>query len=227
MTPTTVNLPDHRMVDIPAGTIAMRDDRKKTRWTVPIVPFELAAFPVTQALYRAVMGESPSSFQGDGLPVESVSWLHAVQFCNALSRRQGLAERYRVNGEGVADRPFLGYRLPTEAEWEFACRAGTSGPPYGDLDSVAWYETNSGATPHVVGQKQPNAFGLYDTLGNVWEWCWDQYDRVEYGSYRVFRGGGWADHERGCLATNRRRSHPTFGIDDLGFRVARGQSPCT
>lgn len=115
----------------------------------------------------------------------------------------------------------IGYRLPSEAEWEYACRAGTDGPRYGDIDSIAWYRENSGGYIHPVGQKQPNAWGLYDMLGNVWEWCSDQYDPVVYGSYRIFRGGGWADAERGCLATNRRRSHPTFQIDDLGFRLAQ------
>jgi formylglycine-generating enzyme required for sulfatase activity len=117
-----------------------------------------------------------------------------------------------------------GYRLPTETEWEYACRAGTQGPRYGQLDAIAWYRENSGGHPHDVKLKQPNAWGLYDMLGNVWEWCADQYDPEVYGVYRVFRGGGWADPERGCLATNRRRSHPTFTIDDVGFRVARGSS---
>ena len=100
-------------------------------------------------------------------------------------------------------------------------RAGTNGPRYDKLGDIAWYRENSGGHTHEVGQKQANDWGLFDTLGNVWEWCADLYDPEVYGSYRVFRGGGWADAERGCLATNRRRSHPTFAIDDLGFRVAR------
>jgi formylglycine-generating enzyme required for sulfatase activity len=153
-----------------------------------------------------------------------VSWLDAVRFCNKLSRSVGLNDCYRFDEDGTEISLVPGsngYRLPTEAEWEYACRAGTNGPRYGDLSDIAWYRENSGARPHEVGLKQPNAWGLYDTLGNVWEWCADQYDPQVYGSYRVFRGGGWADAERGCLATNRRRSHPTFAIDDLGFRVAR------
>lgn len=92
---------------------------------------------------------------------------------------------------------------------------------YDETDEISWYAENSGGRPHEVGRKAPNAWGLHDMLGNVWEWCFDQYDPKVYGSYRVVRGGGCADTERGCLATNRRRSHPTFAIDDLGFRVAR------
>jgi formylglycine-generating enzyme required for sulfatase activity len=114
-----------------------------------------------------------------------------------------------------------GYRLPTEAEWQYACKAGTTGYRYGELDEIAWYEENSEGGVHEVGKKGPNAWGLHDMLGNVWEWCWDLYDEEVYGSYRVFRGGSWAEEDRGCGATCRRRSHPTFGIDDLGFRLAR------
>lgn len=131
---------------------------------------------------------------------------------------------YEIGEDGTGASPIPGsngYRLPTEAEWEYACRAGTQGARYGELDAIAWYRDNSGGRTHDVGRKQPNGWGLHDMLGNVWEWCVDQYDPAVYGSYRVFRGGGWADVERGCLATNRRRSHPTFAIDDLGFRVAR------
>ena len=114
-----------------------------------------------------------------------------------------------------------GYRLPSEAEWEYACRAETKGARYGEIDKIAWYLENSAGETHVVGKKDPNPWGLYDMLGNVWEWCWDIYDENIYGSYRIFRGGGWNDPARGCLASNRRRSHPTFQIDDLGFHLAR------
>ena len=114
-----------------------------------------------------------------------------------------------------------GYRLPTEAEWEYACRAGTTGPRYGPLDVIAFYRQNSGERVHAVGSKRPNAWGLYDLLGNVWEWCWDLYDADVYGSYRVLRGGGWFDEHWSVRASVRRRSHPTFVTDDLGFRVAR------
>lgn len=114
-------------------------------------------------------------------------------------------------------------RLPVEAEWEFACRAGTLGPRSGDLDAVAWYRGNSDGGPHEVGVKTPNEWGLDDMLGNVWEWCWDLYDPEVYDTYRVLRGGGWSDEHWSCRASVRRRSHPTYRVDDVGFRIARGR----
>lgn len=111
--------------------------------------------------------------------------------------------------------------MPTEAEWEHACRAGTAGPRYGELDEIGWYRGNSHERIHEVGGKRPNSWGLYDMLGNVWDWCWDVYDAEVYGAYRVLRGGGWFDEHWSCRASARRRSHPTFQVDDVGFRVAR------
>jgi formylglycine-generating enzyme len=153
-----------------------------------------------------------------------VSWWDAVEFCNALSVHEGVAPAYRIrrNVEGVEwDIAVDGYRLPTEAEWEYACRAGTTGPRYGPLDEIAWYRGNSGGRAHDVGGKRPNPWGVYDMLGNVWEWCWDLYDPDVYGTYRVLRGGGWFDEHWSCRASVRRRSHPTLVVDDLGFRLAR------
>ncbi len=154
--------------------------------------------------------------------MDSVSWIEAVRFCNGLSEYAGLTPVYRVDGEQVelvssAD----GYRLPTEAEWEYACRAGTSGPRYGQLDEIAWYRGNSEGHAHPVGSLRPNAWGLYDMLGNMWEWCWEKYDPDVYGDYRVLRGGGWFDEHWSCRASVRRRSHPTLTLDDVGFRIAR------
>jgi len=213
------------MVEIPKGDILLRDDRIKAQWLVKIEPFLLGKWLVTQKVYQAVTGESPSSFKGDQLPVETVSWRDAVAFCNALSTRYGLQKCYAFDDQ-IDDFSFdheaNGYRLPTEAEWEYACKAGDKSNRYGELNEIAWYKDNAGKTPHDVGLKQPNALGLYDMLGNVWEWCTDVYDGTVYGSYRIIRGGGWCDEERSCLATNRRRSHPrSFKIDDLGFRIAR------
>ncbi|GIJ08671.1 hypothetical protein Van01_18850 [Micromonospora andamanensis] len=210
------------MVSIPAGLVQLSDRRTERRWSVEVEAYQLAAFPVTQAEYAQVTGERPSASPGDRRPVESVSWRDAIRFCNARSAREGLRPAYRVDGERVDwDGSADGYRLPTEAEWEYACRAGTTGPRYGPLDEIAWYRDNSGGHLHEVGGRQPNTWGLYDMLGNVWDWCWDIYDAEVYGSYRVLRGGGWFDEHWSCRASVRRRSHPTFTVDDVGFRVAR------
>ncbi|MFD0020489.1 formylglycine-generating enzyme family protein [Streptomyces sp. NPDC058382] len=214
---------DIRMITVPAGPVTLSDRRTQRSWTVELTPYRLAASTVTQDLYARVTGEHPSTAQGDRLPVEGVSWLDAVRFCNALSLRAGLTPAYiHTDVEGVGwDTAADGYRLPTEAEWEHACRAGTTGARYGELDDIAWHRGNSQERIHEVGGRRPNAWGLYDTLGNVWEWCWDVYDAEVYGSYRVLRGGGWFDERWSCRASVRRRSHPTFRIDDTGFRVAR------
>lgn len=215
------------MVSIPKGKIELRDDRTKEKWTVEIEPYSLLKFPVTQDLYFEITNENPSTFKGNSLPVESVTFKDAVIFCNKLSVRAGLTASYEIHEEGeeiTFEKSEGGFRLPTEAEWEYACKAGTTGIRYGELDLIAWYKDNSENTTHNVGQKMPNQWGLYDMLGNVWEWCSDLYDTEVYGSYRVFRGGGFCDMERSVMATTRRRSHPTkFKIDDLGFRIAKNQ----
>ncbi|MFJ2400471.1 formylglycine-generating enzyme family protein [Streptomyces xanthochromogenes] len=211
------------MVDIPAGRVTLSDRRTQRSWQVDLRPYRLAEFPVTQAGYAEVTGGRPSTARGARLPVEGVSWLDAVRYCNALSLREGLTPAYReVEGGGVEwDDASDGYRLPSEGEWEHACRAGTTQARYGPLDEIAWHRGNSDERPHEVGGRRPNAWGLHDMLGNVWEWCWDVYDAEVYGSYRVLRGGGWFDEPWSCRASVRRRSHPTFRIDDVGFRVAR------
>lgn len=214
---------DELFVTIPAGIAEMRDDRTKKTWAVDIAPFQLAKFPVTQALYHAILGENPSTFKGDKLPVETVSWMDAVNFCNRLSESLGKVKCYSIdltNEEVSLVSNANGYRLPTEAEWQYACQAGTKAIRYGALNDIAWFKDNSCNQTQEVGQKQANEWGLYDMLGNVWEWCSDIYDEAVYGSYRVFRGGGWCDQERSVMATSRRRSHPySFKIDDLGFRI--------
>ncbi|MFE0804814.1 formylglycine-generating enzyme family protein [Streptomyces sp. NPDC058812] len=218
------------MVSVPPGRVTLSDRRTRRSWPVEVASCRLAAFPVTRAEYARVTGQRPAPRE-ERLPVAEVSWADAVGFCNSLSRREGLRPAYRVTGDGGAawDTSADGYRLPTEAEWEHACRAGTDGPRYGDLDDIAWYRGNSRERVHEVGGRRPNAWGLYDMLGNVWEWCWDVYDAEVYGTYRVLRGGGWFDEHWSCRASVRRRSHPTFRVDDVGFRVARsaggGQSP--
>jgi len=214
------------MIEIPAGEAALRDESTKAAWTVEVTPFLLAPVPVTRELYRAFHAGSPESQDSPGLPATEVSWLDAVRFCNLLSRASGLTSCYVLTDDPnaqdvVCDWHANGYRLPSEAEWEHACRAGTPGPHYGPLDGIAWYRTNSHGTVHEVATRIPNPWGLHDMLGNVWEWCWDVCDPDVYGPYRVFRGGGAHDPSWSCRAGTRRKSHPTFRIDDLGFRLAR------
>lgn len=227
LTPSAIvlNAVDAQMTGIPGGEIILRDDRIKHSWRVNIAPFLMSKYLVTQELYLEITGAAPSAFTGSKKPVETVTWRDAVAFCNKLSDVAGLPQCYFRN-KNTSDIDFdptaSGYRLPTEAEWEYACKAGTTGARYGDLDEIAWYKANSAGNTHEVGAKMPNSWGLYDMLGNVWEWCTDVYDQSVYGAYRIIRGGGWSDEPRSCLATNRRRSHPSsFKIDDLGFRVAR------
>lgn len=219
-----------RMVPIKAGKFKMGDDGIGFV-EVTLSPFRMDKYPVTQALYQQVMANNPSRFKGEDRPVEKVSWFDAIEFCNALSRKCGLDEAYDINGEQVNRKSEAnGYRLPTEAEWEYACRAGTKGDSYGDLDEVAWYSKNSDGETHGVGQKKANDFGLYDMLGNVWEWCGDRYGYyskepvsdpvgVERGSSRVIRGGSWYVDARGVRSTNRLSSSPGNRYYFLGFRL--------
>lgn len=215
---------ENLFVTIPKGTVEMRDDRVKKIWKREIESFRLSKFPVTQDLYTEIMNENPATFKGEKLPVETLSWVEAVKFCNKLSEALAKNQCYAIDltsQEVSFDANANGFRLPNEAEWQFACQAGANNTRYGELEKIAWFKENADNRSHKVGQKQPNAWGLYDMLGNVWEWCSDIYDETVYGSYRVFRGGGWCDVERSVMATTRRRSHPyAFKIDDLGFRIA-------
>jgi len=183
--------------------------------------FFMATTPVTQDQYKTVMGKNPSHFKGSDLPVEQVSWEDAVEFCSKLGKKEG-----------------RGYRLPTEAEWEYACRAGTTTRFYfGDYDDDlgyhGWFDSNSGSKTHTVAQKKPSAFGLYDMHGNVLEWCSDWYDADYYSNspevdprgpktakeYRVLRGGSWYHGPGSCRSANRFRYSPDGRISNFGFRV--------
>jgi formylglycine-generating enzyme required for sulfatase activity len=192
--------------------------------------FWLAEAPVTQRLWQAVVGSNPSKFTGDDRPVEQVSWDDCQVFLQKANGKHG----------------GLNVRLPTEAEWEYACRAGTTGPTWlgkneaGVLQRIAWYDGNSGNETHPVKQKAANPWGLYDILGNVWEWCSDWLSLVGYpsgrvvdptgpgdlaGAERVCRGGSWAVDFWGLhpRAAYRSSYEPETRIDILGFRLARGQ----
>lgn len=209
-----------QMIQVNADRIILKNEATNFRWTVKLEPFRLGAFAVTEEQYLQITkGETRDSQK----PVVNVSWLDATEFCNNLSKQADLTPCYSSdkNGQMLCDWLANGYRLPSEAEWEFACRAGTRADRYGEIDEIAWYKKNSDAQVQPVGAKTPNAFGFYDMLGNVWEWCWDIFDPEEYGSYRVFRGGGWFDPPHSCRASARRKSHPSFLIDDLGFRLAQ------
>lgn len=195
-------------VPIPAGTFEMGStlyEDSQPIHTVTIAPFEMGKYPVTQAQWRAVMGNNPSHFKGSDLPVDSVSWKDAQEFCRKLSEMTGKH-----------------YRLPTEAEWEYAARAGGDGDRIPDLDE-GWYWENSDQRTHPVGEKKPNSWGLYDVHGNVWEWVEDprseQYGAGPDTEFRLLRGGSWFDLRDFARAVYRLNFNPHFRDDDLGFRV--------
>ncbi len=205
---------------IAGGSVTLHDARNKARRTVDLEPFEIGVYPVTEEQLAEIIGEAS---RHPRRPTTDVSWLRAIRFCNAASEWEGLDPAYSFEGEDVtwhvdAD----GFRLPTEAEWEFACRAGSTGPHYGPLSDVAWTSADGVMAPQDVGGKLPNLNGLFDTLGNVWEWCWDLLDPARYDTYRVFRGGGYADDAWSVRASTRRGGAPRMHHDDVGFRVARG-----
>jgi formylglycine-generating enzyme required for sulfatase activity len=211
---------------IPAGEFFMGSEehnRAKPVHTVKITnPFFLGTYPVTQREWKAVMGDNPSRFMGDNLPVENVSWREVLEFTRKLNAKEGTDK----------------YRLPSEAEWEYACRAGTTtrnsfGDSESKLGEYAWFKENSGDKTHPVGQKKPNSWGLYDMHGNVWEWVQDTWhDSYEgaptdgsawegFGSYRVVRGGCWEFGAGNCSSASRTYDDPDRRNSDLGFRLVR------
>jgi formylglycine-generating enzyme required for sulfatase activity len=247
---------------IPAGTFLMGSpegeglDRERPQHKVTISrPFYLGIHQVTQAQYTKLMGENPSYFATTGngkdkvagmdtsrFPVEMVSWYESVRFCNALSQAEGLDPYYKIEGAQVEIAEGDGYRLPTEAEWEYACRAGPGGvgafcfgDDAGQLGRYAWCNDNSGGKTHPVGQRLASAFGLFDMHGNVWEWCWDGYADYDANpavdpvgplgaTARVRRGGGWIGNPRDARSANRGWGTPEDRRSGLGFRLARVRS---
>jgi formylglycine-generating enzyme required for sulfatase activity len=214
---------------------------------VTVSSFYMGKYEVTQAEYLELMGRNPSLSKGDKLPVEQVTWFNAVAYCNALSEKEGLDPAYTISGQAVTwDRSANGYRLPTEAEWEYACRGGTATPFFTGNNITSDQANYNGTIPYgsnartafrgrsmQVGSFRPNAIGLYDMHGNVAEWCWDwngEYARGEQtdpagqstpSGYKIFRGGGW-NHPADFLRSARRAMlNPVQNGYYLGFRVAR------
>jgi formylglycine-generating enzyme required for sulfatase activity len=198
------------------GANSDQPDEKPVHRVRITLGFEMGKYEVTQAQWEAVMGGNPSHFKGADLPVENVSWDDVQNFL------------LRLNEKSL---DYL-YRLPTEAEWEYACRAGTTGDYAGGVDSLAWYRNNSGNTTHTVGQKSPNAWGLYDMHGNVWEWCQDWYEAyasaeavdpkgASTGAARVLRGGSWTRPAASLHSARRSGFSSGTRNNSLGFRLVR------
>ena len=234
-----------KMVLISAGRFTMGDEKEidATPHEVSVSAFYMDAHLVTQAEYQAVMGENPSRWKGAGNPVEQMRWSDAAKYCNARSKLEGLQPCYDLN-TWECNFEANGYRLPTEAEWEYACRAGTQtayffGNDPAKLKDYAWFDQNAGGKPHPVGQKPANPWGLFDMHGNVWEWCNDFY-KVDYyqespkesprgpktGDTKVVRGGAWKFSAESCRSGYRYNEDPgyadvCFGYDIYGFRCVR------
>ena len=244
-TPTTLR----GEINVKGGAFRMGSDTgesdEKPVHEVRVSDFLMMKTEVTQKDYAALMGANPASGYGvgDSYPVYNVSWYDAVGYANKLSERDGLKRCYTISGTEVScDWSANGWRLPTEAEWEYAARGGTQTKGYtyagsNDVNAVAWNSGNSGSSTHPVGGKQANELELCDMSGNVWEWCWDWYGSyasgaqtdsrgAASGSSRVFRGGGWLfDASYARTAYRFDVLDPSYRIVNLGFRLVRPSSP--
>ena len=230
------------MVFVEGGTYQMGsndgDGDEKPVHSVTVSSFYIGKYEVTQKQWKDVMGKNPSNWKGDNLPVENVSWYDVVEFCNKLSEREGLTPCYTGSGDNIrCNFKANGYRLPTEAEWEYAARGGKKSKGYkysgsNTLGDVGWFKDNSGKKTHDVGGKRANELGIYDMSGNVWEWCWDQYGSYSSGeqtnptgpatgSSRVIRGGYWYNSAYYCEVAFRSYSAPSVSNYYIGFRLCR------
>lgn len=217
---------------------------------VTVDSFFIGKYEVTQQEWQAVMGNNPSLFKARNLPVDQVTWYDAVEYCNKRSQKEGLQPCYKGSGDNITcDFAADGYRLPTEAEWEYAARGGPKSRDYtysgsDNAEQVAWFEKNSGYISHPVGEKKPNELGIHDMSGNIWEWCWDWYEEDYYikspqsnpagpaampvRKHRCYRGGGFGGTLDWLRITGRYSLQPSYKRFDMGFRVIRkayGQCP--
>ncbi|MFA6567942.1 MAG: formylglycine-generating enzyme family protein [Victivallales bacterium] len=236
-----------RMVLIPGGSFNMGDAKgqedEKPVHKVTVDSFHMDACEVTQESFETLTGINPSKFRDKKGPVERTRWTDAVKYCNARSLKEGLKPCYNTE-TWECDFKAGGYRLPTEAEWEYACRAGSADERFfkggeSQLDLYAWYRNNSAEKVHAAGTKKPNAFGLSDMYGNVSEWCNDFYNKGYYsasaevnpvgpktGDKRVLRGGNWSSRPKDCKSFRRFADNPVTadicqGYDTYGFRCVR------
>jgi sulfatase modifying factor 1 len=235
------------MVFVKGGIFHMGTDKigndEEPIHQVTLNRFYIGKFEVTQKEWEAVMGNNPSIFKGDELPVDNINWYMAIEFCNKKSHQEGRSPCYTGSGDNItcnfeAD----GYRLPTEAEWEFACRGGLKSGNYkysgsDNPDEVAWHELNSGDKTQPVGTKKANELGIYDMSGNMWEWCWDWYAADYYkgspvnnpqgpssGNKRAYRGGGIVGQIQWLRSSARYNLEPTYKSFDMGLRIAKNTS---
>jgi formylglycine-generating enzyme len=225
------------LVPIPAGSFTREDNA-----SISLNSFYISEFQVTQELYTAVTGkENPSYFTGVQHPVERVSWYDSIRFCGMLNKELNKnSELLKLSTlpEKDLDKFKLdtlspGFRLPTESEWEYAAKGNRPELKYSGseiLDLVGWYRANSGQETKPVGRKFPNSFGLYDMSGNVWEWCWDWYDKygkkdlnnpvgADTGASRVLRGGSWDYGAAACRTSDRDYYYPGIRYYNIGFRI--------
>jgi formylglycine-generating enzyme required for sulfatase activity len=241
-----------KMILVSGGTFWMGSNEAAYKSTelayqAEVSSFYLSETEITQETWASVMGSNPSRFKDPSRPVEMISWLDAVRFCNALSEKEGLDKAYEISGSRVScNWDSDGYRLPTEAEWEYAARGGTkkaieeealSRSYYsggGNAAEFAWFDSNSNRETKPVKTKSPNELGLYDMSGNVWEWCWDwmgTYPKeltkdpkgLQAGNIKVVRGGAWFTPVNLCRVTYRFWNVPSFKANSVGFRIARNR----